>query len=324
MSDVVRSLPVFVCIFICSFSALPLDTELRQPSRKRMTTMVVGAFVIAYAMYAVAGFAGLAYGRCKDEPVASNILKMFPKGDGIACLLRVLLSIVLLLSLPLICLPCRNMIHQLLSGCRRDCCAPLSRAIYKLSPTLGEHLLPSPAMDEDYSSDDDDTPRFERAFPHGTRKRASSVGEGVFGTLVKEDGGELPLGVRVALSSSIMGATLLCTANVDDVSVVWGFLGSTCGILLSYVLPAASYLLLRRTPTAAKQPQNGVEPPADFFGSFNSGKKTTAVHRRKLMAAILLVVGVCLMPICVYNTLATLQTANVEYNRTAAGGAGAA
>ena len=52
-ADVISALPVFVCIFICSFSALPLDTELRKPSRRRMTTMVVGAFSIAFALYAV-------------------------------------------------------------------------------------------------------------------------------------------------------------------------------------------------------------------------------------------------------------------------------
>ena len=102
---------------------------------------------------------------------------------------------------------------------------------------------------------------------------------------MKEEVGDLPLATRVVLSSCIMGLSLACTASVDDVSVVWGFLGSTCGVLLSYVLPAASYLLLRRVPTRTAQ--------------------SSSVPRRKLAAALLLAIGLVLIPVCVYNTVVT-------------------
>ena len=338
LSNLVSSLPVFVCIFICSFSALPLDTELRKPSRRRMTTMVIGAFSVALGLYAIAGLAGLYYGRCTAQPVTSNVLAMFPKGDGVASVLRVLLSFVLVLSLPLICLPCRNMIHQLLHGLRNDClrnncCNVPLLALGSISPALGQRLRMSgddAEADDDYfcySSDEDGTPRlarwqFEDMQPpakqaaakqaaaaggngdgngRGTAgavriRRTSSVGE-VFGTLVKEDVAmtDLPLGTRVLLSSCIMTASLVCTACVDDVSVVWGFLGSTCGILLSYVLPAASYLLLRRTP----------KPTTNTDGQPRRAK--TSVPMRKLAALVLVIVGLVLIPITLAQAVQQLN-----------------
>ena len=380
---IIRSLPVFVCIYICSFSALPLDTELRRPSRKRMTLMVIGAFTIAFCLYAVAGLAGLAYGTCTQQDVPSNVLAMFKKGDGPASVLRVLLSIVLLLSLPLICLPCRNMIQQLDVSCRdsscQSCVGSLRLALSKVSPTLGAQLLQSPlpsptggslrlgdGFEGSDSSDGDDeasiragnvfsdgdtisshgsarppvggTPssiiategaviggsgsnnaRLEKdtstAVHHlhsplstvtvpgagpplgiNSRSRSSSVGE-VYSVLVKEEqAGEMPLRTRVVISSGLMGAALACTAAVDDVSVVWGFLGSTCGILLSYVLPAASYLLLRRTP---KPKRSGESRGA---GPSNLRRRHSSVPRRKVAALMLVAVGCALIPICLYNT----------------------
>ena len=331
LAGILRSLPVFVCIYICSFSALPLDIELRKPSRWRMTTMVVGAFAIAFALYLVAGLSGLAYGACTSQAVPSNVLAMFKRGDGLASLLRVLLSVVLLLSLPLICLPCRNMIQQLLVIWRRDasCLAPFRLALANISPALGQRLLVSPDggrfgegfENSDSSDGEDELSSVGGANGHATngascmragagngisltvpaasmgRRRNSSVGQ-VFETLVKEEAGEMPLAMRVVLSSCIMSAAILGTANVDDVSVVWGFLGSTCGILLSYVLPAASYLLLRRTPQSAEKRASD--------GTSATRTKSSSVPRRKLAALMLVVIGLILIPTCLYNTAQAL------------------
>lgn len=331
-SGILRSLPVFVCIYICSFSALPLDIELRKPSRRRMTTMVVGAFAIAFALYLVAGLSGLTYGACTSQIVPSNVLAMFKRGDGMASLLRVLLSVVLLLSLPLICLPCRNMIQQLLVIWRRDasCLAPFRLALANISPALGQRLLVSPGggrlgqgfENSDSSDGEDELSSLGGANAHptngasymradagngisltvptasnGGRGRNSSVGQ-VFESLVKEEAGEMPLATRVVLSSCIMSAALLCTAKVDDVSVVWGFLGSTCGIMLSYVLPAASYLLLRRTPRSVE------ERASD--GTSASRTKFSSVPRRKFAAFMLVVIGLVLIPACLFNTAQAL------------------
>ena len=114
----------------------------------------------------------------------------------------------------------------------------------------------------------------------------------------------MPLSTRVVLSSAIMAASLVCTASVDDVSIVWGFLGSTCGILLSYVLPAASYLLLRRTPNRARAQEKSAN------GSPPSTKPTrsSSVPRRKAAAMMLVIVGCAFIPICLYNTAQALWT----------------
>ena len=141
--DILSALPVFVCTYLCSFSALPIDVELRAPSRRRMnqshtlcnksqciersvhhssccTVCATGmnlylklAFGTSLVLYAAVGTAGIAYGRCRRKPIPSNLLNLFDAGDPSASVMRGLLSLVLLMSLPLICLPCRTMLHQL-------------------------------------------------------------------------------------------------------------------------------------------------------------------------------------------------------------------
>ena len=330
LSGIISSLPVFTCIFICSFSALPLDTELRQPSRQRMNTMVIAAFLLASLLYLVAGLSGVAYASCTAQPVTSNVLAMFPAGDPLASVLRLLLSLILMLSLPLICLPCRTMLFELLRGCTRRCkasCCPMlppspflrSRAQGVGTPVGGggNGVAGTNEWDDEYfyySSDgempltgEDSLPagivkagrgqggdarmpwRFETAAgpdkPNGMVPSASAssvvLGE-VFGSLVGEEQGSEPTAAqRIALSSAIMGSTIVCTALVDDVSIVWGFLGSTCGLLLSYILPAASYLLLRRKPRRGR----------------------SSVPMRKLAALVLVVVGLVLTPILLTDSV---------------------
>ena len=42
--SVLMAMPVFVCTYLCSFSALPIDIELRAPSRRRMNLYLQLAF----------------------------------------------------------------------------------------------------------------------------------------------------------------------------------------------------------------------------------------------------------------------------------------
>ena len=122
--------------------------------------------------------------------------------------------------------------------------------------------------------------------------------------MVHEDApAALPVGMRVGLSTFIMGASLVCTACVDDVSVVWGLLGSTCGILLSYILPAASYLLLRRTPKAATRHASDSVPGATVTLS----RQASSVPRRKLAALALVAVGLVLIPLCLSQSIRSLR-----------------
>jgi amino acid permease len=38
--DILRSVPVFVCVFLCHFNVIPVFSELKQPTRERAHNMV--------------------------------------------------------------------------------------------------------------------------------------------------------------------------------------------------------------------------------------------------------------------------------------------
>lgn len=73
----ISAIPVMICVYLCSFSALPLDTELRDPTRGRMDRMIGLAFATALMLYVVAGAAGIEYGKYTGQEVPSNVLLMF-------------------------------------------------------------------------------------------------------------------------------------------------------------------------------------------------------------------------------------------------------
>ena len=173
--SVLVAVPVFVCVYLCSFSALPIDTEMRAPSRRRMNTFLTLAFAISLFQYLVLAICGVVYSRCIDAPLPSNLLLLFDESDVTATLMRALLSAVLLMSLPLICLPCRATTHQLVKlvlgvghappvdddACRTSIRA--SRA--SSSATISGGALPLPFMTN-----------FGEASPVITPRNSASVG----------------------------------------------------------------------------------------------------------------------------------------------------
>jgi hypothetical protein len=86
----------------------------------------------------------------------------------------------------------------------------------------------------------------------------------------------IPLAERVGLGSAIMAATMATAAALRDVATVWGFLGSSAAVLLALVFPSLSYVVLRQTPTS----------------------RLSSVRRRKATAALIVVIGCLVMPVC--------------------------
>jgi amino acid permease len=155
--DFLSAAPLFVCTYLCSFSALPLDTELRRPNRQRMNQMIGIAFSGSFALYVLIGVAGIMYGRCAQREINPNVLMMFDDDDVMANIMRALLSLVLLLSLPLVCLPCRNMLEQLARAhCGVDGGLQPPIPVLRVGFNAGDQ---SP----DYLASPEGTPRLQRA-----------------------------------------------------------------------------------------------------------------------------------------------------------------
>ena len=70
-------------------------------------------------------------------------------------------------------------------------------------------------------------------------------------------------------------------APLDDVSTVWGFIGSSGAILLGLTFPCLAYVKLRRTPTT----------------------RDSSVGQRKFVARSIIIVSVLLIPACFFVTV---------------------
>jgi len=407
--DILVAIPVHICVFLCSFSALRLDTEMRTPTRRRMNMTIILAFGIALCQYVVLGISGSFYARCMGRDVPSNLLNLFDEKDTTATIMRTLLSVVLLGSLPLICLPCRAMARRLISLCGASLMAarvdrrsaedpdlgtttsfdradgstpsnssgitsrqttstpvlplPFMSAQGEMSPTysptshrptvVSSHgvaatvtmtrhaspqLISTPRQRQDaislhgaqhgmhgddvvplqlpaatywqslrtirasdtlhgsswtsYGDCDIYPPQCSRHCHSGgssgsgaavdgvqtslTPSASVTIGEPLLSGAAPVSKAELTPLHRALSSLCLMLMSMGIAALVDDVSVVWGLIGSTGAILLGLLFPCVAYVRLRKTPTT----------------------RTTSVPIRKAFAWLIILVSVPLIPAC--------------------------
>ena len=91
---------------------------------------------------------------------------------------------------------------------------------------------------------------------------------------------------RILSSLGIMLASMGLAMTVDDVSVVWGFIGSTAAILLGFTFPCVAYIRLRQTPST----------------------RATSVRQRKVVAWFITILSLLLIPTCL--TVTTVELVN--------------
>ena len=84
------------------------------------------------------------------------------------------------------------------------------------------------------------------------------------------------MGPRVLSSVAIMGLSMGLAAVLDEVTTVWGFLGSTAAVLLGLTFPCFAYVQLRQTPTT----------------------RASTVGQRKALAWVIVVGSLALIPAC--------------------------
>merc|ERR1719317_1270650 len=104
INDVVYVFPVIGVAFGCHVNALPIHQELSIPTRKRIRQVMYNTMMICCALFLVAAYSGYLYAL---EYTCGNILLNFNSDDVWVNTGRIFLTIVLLLSFPMLVLPCR-------------------------------------------------------------------------------------------------------------------------------------------------------------------------------------------------------------------------
>jgi hypothetical protein len=121
--DLIYCWSIFPVAFLCHFNCLPVHSELHRPTRSRMskvTRYTMGTCSVLYIAVGLCGYFYAPIGPC------GNVLKNFAGNDPVISVGRVALACTLLLSFPLLVLPCRDACSCLISAvvdtARRSCC----------------------------------------------------------------------------------------------------------------------------------------------------------------------------------------------------------
>lgn len=223
VSGVLQGIAIFVCAFICHFNVLPVHCELERPSRRRLHRMVHWTMGLVCSLYTIIGLAGYFYSTCHGGPDYDNILNSFDPDDGLINLGRAGLIVTVMLSFPLLVVPCRA---TLLRACKKaegtDRVAAidiveLERPLLNDDGCVGDVQINSTAVE-----------------------RSSST------TICKADENDQPLRQRIVLTSGIMALAMAMATGISQVSDVWAVLGSSVNLIVAFIVPCAAYLRIRK------------------------------------------------------------------------------
>ena len=120
-ANIFRALPIFVLAYMAHFNALEMHSELVNPTRTRLKRVIVITIVVSTTVYTLFGIAGYLWA---GDFVQGDILNTFPADDRLILLGRLGLSVAMLGNIPLMVLPSRQIIVELLQSSFASATAP--------------------------------------------------------------------------------------------------------------------------------------------------------------------------------------------------------
>ncbi|KAL3671697.1 hypothetical protein V7S43_003606 [Phytophthora oleae] len=257
-ADAAYAFPIISVSFLCHFNVLPVYRELHKPTRHRLKKIVASTMFSTWMFYMLVGIMGYLFAFRQIGGVQGDILNNFSDSDPLVNLGRLGLLVTIQLSLPLIIQPCRTNLLR------------LAKIIRSLMHTRAK------VFDAPDSTDSES----EVAVGEGTALLPTSNGA-LSTTSTNSSRGRLKSSVvHVLLTVGIMASVITIALLSPGVAVVWNLMGSTVGLLISYVLPCVSYVFIRRE-----------KPNTD---------------RRKLTAWIILVISSIVCTVCTVQAFASV------------------
>ncbi|KAG5190245.1 transmembrane amino acid transporter protein-domain-containing protein [Tribonema minus] len=300
-SGALQSVPIWICAFVCHFNVLPVHGALARPTRRRLHRTVHFTMGLVAAFYAAIGVAGYLYAACVGALGASdNILAAFDPADGLVNAGRLGLVVTIMLSFPLLVVPCRDALLRVHADCRYGAPRP-SRRRRRLRSRHSETAASSDDSSSDGGGGDGDgdggaasdhdafanlevsllTPTSDGGretvkSSGGSPRSSGGGGSGAGG----EDAIATSLCLRAALTAPLLGSALALASLITRVTDVWGVLGSSVNVVVAFCVPAAAYLAIRRR-----------------------AHHNARSRARRAGAAALLVVSACLAVACTANNV---------------------
>jgi len=265
--DLLNALPLYISCFVCHYNILPVHNELQNPTEERVNKWLSTTTWFAVGLYMVMGFAGSAYAHCTPTgKVQGNILLDFDEHDPLLMVGRMCLAVTITLAFPMLVIPGRDIVvRSVILPRMQQMQTNASGAI----ETSVEEELAEPLLNdeqEEISGDDnnDETSNDKISFL-----------------------------MLLSISITLFWSAAALASLVSSIDVVWDLLGSSLSILMSYLIPAGTYLVITKQSEEDTTESNDDEPTS-------YGKKASRV------ACWLLLVGS--VPLMI------VSTANAVYN----------
>jgi amino acid permease len=269
--DWLDAFPLFISCYVCHYNIVTVHNELRQPTLLRVHTWLRTTTLAATTLYMILGVSGSAYAKCTPTGrVHGNVLLDFDEHDPLLLVGRLCLAVTLALAFPVLTLPARDIVLRSVAswsggGWSRSQAAHMASA---LTNPLGSLSLDSPdaALQEALLNQLDDAEDLSSPLVDSHESKSSSRVER-----------------WIAAMGILWTATALasCVASID---IVWDLLGSSLSMILSYIIPCASYIVLMRAP---RRLEDDVEEDEE--------EDAATAKRNHICAWILLVISFPLM-----------------------------
>jgi len=212
--SVLDSVPLFISCFVCHYNIHPVHNDLQRPSKKRISTWIRWTTWGATFYYMAIGFSGSLYAACTpDGTIQGNVLLSFDEADPLLFVGRMCLALTVTLAFPMLTIPARDIILRAIKE-------GISQQMITNENDLEEPLLDGHEDSDAVVEQDPPSPLVISSSPPPFFHR---------------------LGVAIIVFWT--GAAAACC--VSSIDVVWDLLGSSLSILLSYLIPFGSYLVLK-------------------------------------------------------------------------------
>lgn len=237
--DILDVIPLYISCYVCHYNIPTVHNELRKPTEKRVSWWLRSTTWSASIFYLVLGFSGSAYSKCSaNHEISGNILLDFDDSDPLLLLGRNCLAITITLAFPMLTIPARDIVIRSMMEWRSATATAVTQAHLELSEdpqeSLSEPLLAREPQDA------------EEANVEGVSQAGASQESAPL---------DVPFGKRLGIAVILFWTATLVACCVASIDIVWDLLGSSLSIILSFLIPCGSYLvIIKQQSTAMETP----------------------------------------------------------------------
>jgi amino acid permease len=223
IGDVLFAFPMINLSFLCVFNVLPVQAALIHPNRRRMQGVIDGALGSAFVVMVPFGIFGYMYagehtsGNILNNITASSDWRSGGLGQWLFFLGRLGCGITLTLAMPLMVLPCRESLFEILDVA--------VNGPYVVTPHEEIPLIPDA---ENAASNKLEI--LESTNPSTKQRRL-----------------DRNPWYRYLATFGIINTCYLISIRVPGVDVVWSLVGSSMAFMIAFILPSACYLKIQQS-----------------------------------------------------------------------------